>query len=207
MNICFLVNGFREILLNGINHKRYEGNNPIQISVYDDKIYVWNDAMFPEELKNKNLFEKHYSKPYNPLIAQTFFKAGFIESWGRGFEKIKSECESYNVPLPNIEINKDGVMVKCTPSETYMKVLNEMNDKTNLSKFTDKFTDAYTDKFTDIEIRILELVRKEPRISQSRLSEEIGISKRTITKNMNELQRRNILQRIGNNKSGYWKIL
>ena len=94
-------------------------------------------------------------------------------------------------------------MVKCTPSKTYMKVLKEMNDKTHLYMFTDKFTD----KFTDIEIKILELVRKEPRISQSRLSEEIGISKRTITKNMNELQRRNVLKRIGNNKSGYWKIL
>ena len=27
-----------------------------------------------EELASQNLFEKHYSKPYNPLIAQTFFK-------------------------------------------------------------------------------------------------------------------------------------
>ena len=54
--------------MNSINNKRYERNNPIQISIYDDKIYVWNDAIFPEELKNKNLFEKNYSKPYNPLM-------------------------------------------------------------------------------------------------------------------------------------------
>lgn len=195
--------GFREILLNSINHKRYESNNPIQVSIYDDKIYVWNEATFPEELMNKNLFEKHYSKPYNPLIAQTFFKAGFIEAWGRGFEKIKKECESYNTPLPSIEINRDGVMIKCTPSETYLQVLNKMHMKSEYSEFTDKFTD----KFTDIETKIIELVRVEPTIAQSKLAEKIGISKRTITKNMNNLQERKVIERIGNNKRGHWEVL
>jgi len=55
---------------------------------------LWNDGKFPEELASQNLFEKHYSKPYNPLIAQTFFKAGFIESCGRGFEKIKKNVNN-----------------------------------------------------------------------------------------------------------------
>ena len=161
--------------------------------------------MFPKELISKNLFEKHYSKPYNPLIAQTFFKAGFIESWGRGFEKIKNECESYDIPLPNIDINNDGVMIKCTPSKAYMEVLNQMNGNKN-NNFTDSFTNNFTDNFTNIEIKILELVKNEPTISQSKLAEIIGISKRTITTNMNNLQRKQILKRIGNNKSGYWKI-
>ena len=95
------------------------------MSIYDDKIYVWNDGKFPEELASQNLFEKHYSKPYNPLIAQTFFKAGFIESWGRGFEKIKKECELYNTPIPEIEIKTSGVMVKCNASPIYMDLLED----------------------------------------------------------------------------------
>ncbi len=151
------------------------------------------------------MFEKHYSKPYNPLIAQTFFKAGFIESWGRGFEKIKNECEICKVPLPNIEINNDGVMIKCIPSKTYMEVLNSMNVKKN-DNFTDYFTNNFTDNFTKIQIRILEIVKNEPYISQAKLSEKIGVSKRTITTNMNNLQKKQILKRIGNNKSGYWEI-
>ncbi len=208
MNICFRENGFREILLNSINHKSYEGNNPIQISIYNDKIYVWNDAIFPKELTNKNLFKKHYSKPYNPLIAQTFFKAGFIESWGRGFEKIKNECELYDIPLPNIDINNDGIMIKCTPSKKYMEVLNQMNGNKNnfTDDFTDNFTDDFTDKFTNVENKILELVRNEPTISQSKLARSIGVSKKTITVNMNNLQKKQVLKRVGNNKSGYWEI-
>ena len=56
-----------------------------------------------------NLYEKHTSKPYNPLIANVFFLAGFIESWGRGFEKIKEECEKTKTPLPEIKISSGGV--------------------------------------------------------------------------------------------------
>ena len=148
------MNGFREILLNSINHKQYEESNPVQISIYDDKIYVWNDGKFPEELSTQNLFEKHYSKPYNPLIAQTFFKAGFIESWGRGFEKIKKECEQYNTPIPEIEIKSSGVMIKCNPSKIYTQLLNEMNTKNSNSNFANNFTDNFTNRFTDVEIKI-----------------------------------------------------
>ena len=200
------MNGFREILLNSINHKQYEESNPVQISIYDDKIYVWNDGKFPEELSTQNLFEKHYSKPYNPLIAQTFFKAGFIESWGRGFEKIKKECEQYNTPIPEIEIKSSGVMIKCNPSKIYTQLLNEMNTKNSNSNFANNFTDNFTNRFTDVEINILETIKNEPTISQAKLSERIGVSKRTITNNMNNLQKRQIIERVGNNKSGYWKI-
>ena len=96
-------------------------------------------------------------------------------------------------------------MIKCSPSTTYMKVLNQMNGNKN-NNFTDNFTNNFTDNFTNIEIRILELVKNKPTISQSKLAEIIGVSKRTITTNMNNLQEKRILKRIGNNKSGHWEI-
>ena len=42
------------------------------------------------------LFMKHSSKPYNPKLANIFFKSGMIEAWGRGFEKIKEACGLYD---------------------------------------------------------------------------------------------------------------
>ena len=46
----FHKEAFREILLNAIVHKDYSSCNPIQISVYADKIYVWNDGEMPASL-------------------------------------------------------------------------------------------------------------------------------------------------------------
>jgi ATP-dependent DNA helicase RecG len=40
----FHPDAFKEICLNAIVHKDYRGCNPIQISVYDDKIYIGNDG-------------------------------------------------------------------------------------------------------------------------------------------------------------------
>ena len=71
----FHQDAFREILLNAIVHKDYSSCNPIQISVYEDKIYVWNDGEMPSGLDSADkLFMKHSSKPYNPKLAGVFLR-------------------------------------------------------------------------------------------------------------------------------------
>ena len=47
----------------------------------------------PDELSIDLLQKKHPSIPYNPLVASAFFRAGYIEAWGRGIEKINNECK------------------------------------------------------------------------------------------------------------------
>jgi len=120
----FHKEAFREILLNAIVHKDYSSCNPIQISVYEDKIYIWNDGEMPSELDStEKLFMKHSSKPYNPKLANVFFKSGLIEAWGRGFETIKESCEIYAGPLPEYQITPSGVMVLCKACERYLRLL------------------------------------------------------------------------------------
>ena len=88
----------REALLNAIAHKEYSGGVPIQISVYTDKIIIWNEGQLPENWTVKNLLEKHASRPYNPDIANALFRSGYIESWGRGTLKIIRECKQSGNP-------------------------------------------------------------------------------------------------------------
>ena len=122
----FNKDAFREILLNAIVHKDYSSCNPIQISVYEDKIYIWNDGEMPPNLDSTDkLFMKHYSKPYNPKLANIFFKSGMIEAWGRGFEKIKEACGLYDGPLPEYEINESGIMVLCKACDRYLALLRD----------------------------------------------------------------------------------
>lgn len=199
MSTCSLLNGFREILLNSINHKQYEENNPIQISIYDDKMYVWNDGKFPDEIAKQDLFKKHYSKPYNPLIAQTFFKAGFIESWGRGFEKIRKECEEYGSPLPEVEIKSSGVMVKCVPSKVYMELLDKMKGK------NDPVNDPVN--LNEIERKILEIIKDNASITRKELSRLLDLSEATIKRKLSNLKQHNVIERVGSDKKGSWRIL
>ena len=120
----FHPKAFREILLNAIVHKDYSSCNPIQISVYEDRIYIWNDGVMPDNLSStEKLFEKHSSKPFNPKLAEVFFKSGMIEAWGRGFDKIREACVEYAAPLPEYNISEDGIMVLCRACDRYLNLL------------------------------------------------------------------------------------
>lgn len=125
----FPMEGFREILLNAINHKDYSTGIPIQISIYEDKIYVWNDGKWPEKLPIEEIYKKHSSIPYNPKIADVFYKAGDIESWGRGFDKIMEVCKEEKAPYPVIDTDSRGIMVLCKPCEKYNKLLRDKRGK------------------------------------------------------------------------------
>ncbi|MBD3661951.1 MAG: transcriptional regulator, partial [Arenibacter algicola] len=73
---------------------------PIQISVYNNKIIFWNEGRLPENWTVDRLTEKHPSKPFNPDIANTLFRAGYIESWGRGTIKIINACKAHKIAPP-----------------------------------------------------------------------------------------------------------
>ena len=87
--------------------------------------YIWNDGEMPSELDStEKLFEKHSSKPYNPKLANVFFKSGMIEAWGRGFDKIKEACAKYDGRLPEYNISASGIMVLCKACDKYLELLS-----------------------------------------------------------------------------------
>ena len=93
----------REAVLNALSHKDYSIGAPIQISVYDDKIMIWNYGQLPEDWTVENLMQKHSSIPYNPDIANAFFRAGYVEAWGRGTIKISEQCRELGIPNPEFQ--------------------------------------------------------------------------------------------------------
>lgn len=90
----------REALLNAIAHKDYSGLTPIQIRVYKGKMMIWNEGHLPENWTVSNLLKSHSSRPYNPDIANAFFRSGYVESWGRGISKMTELCVAEGLPKP-----------------------------------------------------------------------------------------------------------
>ena len=83
-----------------------------------------NNGTMPKNLDSaEKLFGKHSSEPFNPNLAQVFFKSGLIEAWGRGFDKIRAGCEEYGGELPAYEISENGIMVLCKACPSYLEML------------------------------------------------------------------------------------
>jgi ATP-dependent DNA helicase RecG len=95
-------NALREALINAIAHKDYAAAAPIQVSVYPDKLMIWNPGHLPEGWTLDHLLAKHASHPFNPEIANTFFHASLLESWGRGFDLIRRACRAHDSPEPTL---------------------------------------------------------------------------------------------------------
>ena len=100
----------RELIYNAIVHKQYSGP-AILMRVFDKSVELWNYGLLPAELTPADLMKKHASYPRNRNIASVFYKAGFIESWGRGYKKIREEFEKAGHPVPTVEENGGGVLV------------------------------------------------------------------------------------------------
>lgn len=115
----------RELLLNPINHKQYEKGIPVQIAVFEDHIEVFNVGIWPEGIPMDDaLYQRHESIPYNPKVADVFYRAGEIESWGRGFLKIRLECEKVNAELPDLDKKGSGITLKAFACKQYLNILN-----------------------------------------------------------------------------------
>ena len=100
----------REALVNALCHRDYSiGGGSIGIAIYDDRLEVTSSGSLHFGLTPEKLFAPHESRPWNPLIARTFYRRGIIEEWGRGTLKIAELASSAGLPMPEIE--DDGVAV------------------------------------------------------------------------------------------------
>jgi ATP-dependent DNA helicase RecG len=116
----------REAVLNAIIHKDYSSTWSF-LRVYDDRLEIWNPGTLPEELTIEKLKGAHSSYPRNANIAGVFFKAGYIESWGRGINNIITACTEAGLPEPVIEEDQGGIRVtfkKDIYTEEYLRTQN-----------------------------------------------------------------------------------
>nr|WP_304968583.1 ATP-binding protein [uncultured Dubosiella sp.] len=183
----------REALLNAIVHKQYQSCIPIQVSVYEDRVYIANVGCLPEHWTMDDLLGKHASRPYNPKLANVFHIAGFIESWGRGVEKIQLACAQNEAPAPKYFVKPQDIMIEFTASEEQVvrKPINRMELPKSLSK---------------TQQAILDLLIEDPGYTREVLREKLNMTDRTIARHVKQLREKGIIRRVGSKKNGYWEI-
>ena len=55
--------------------------------------------------------------------------------------------------------------------------------------------------------KILQKIRQNPNITIAELAAYIGVTERTIQRNIQKMQAENALRRVGSRKAGYWEVL
>ena len=168
-------------------------------------IELWNYGLLPKELTPAALLQKHPSYPRNHNIANVFYKAGFVESWGRGFKKIAEEFERASLPLPTIEENGGGVMA-IIQRKTIDEVIAERGgDVGNMS--VTNVGNVSVRKLSDRQRNIISMIEENPFVTAKEMSVTMSVTKRTIERNLSVLQKAGIIRHEGRVNAGVWVIL
>ncbi len=109
------------------------------------------------------LKQKHPSKRRNALVANVFYRIGFIEAWGRGILLMTEELKSSGLDEPTIELHAGGIQI------TFLKRINQSMEKT-VGKTVGK---------------LLDLLKENPSVTREELANLTGLSIRGGEYNLN----------------------
>ena len=169
---------------------------PIQISVYEDKLVLWNPGDLPEHWTLEKLLGKHPSQPFNPLIANAFFRAGYIESWGRGIEKINRECREHGIDPPTYDFGMAGLMLTFRANPAHLR-----------ASASGTVQDRLGEKLGETRTAIVQSMKDNPRVTVSELAKRLRMSTTAIEKNIHHLKMKGYVKRVGPAKGGHWEIV
>ncbi len=133
----------------------------------------------------------HASKPYNPDIARVFYRAGYIERWGRCIQKIRDACKNLGADEPEYIVHREDIMVKFSALQsvkvTDAKALNVTKDDV-------------------IEMKILVLLKENASITTTEMSKQLSVNRRTIQRSLEVLKNKGVIERKGGKRYGYWEV-
>ncbi len=113
----------REALINAICHRDYANRGTeITLAIFDDRLEIWNSGQLPPGLEVGDLQYPHTSQRRNKLIANVFYRRGFIEAWGTGTLKIFEECREHGIAPPSFTEYSRGVSVEFRFAEVMQRM-------------------------------------------------------------------------------------
>lgn len=219
------IDSIRELIANAVSHRSYLDPGKVQVALYDDRLEVTSPGMLIggltiEELKNG------YSRPRNRGIVSALAYMKVVEQWGSGIPRLFENCKKAGLREPeliemggcfrvnmyrNTEIAKES-MNTATSSEDTLQ--NDASNEGGRDKFgindeiRDKFgiNEGVRENYGETAANILCLMLEKPENTLDSIANTLGVTRRTVEKQVKKLKEVGIVSRVGSNKSGSWKV-
>jgi ATP-dependent DNA helicase RecG len=140
-------------------------------------------------LTPEDLTRPHASRPWNPIIAQVFYRRGIIEAWGRGTIKMAELTEQAGLAPPEFESSAGEVMVRFRPTR-YVPPSRVTHDLTPLQR-----------ELLDVLAQI-----GSSQLKQIMASLGSETPARTVQDNLQVLRRFGLVDTTGVGRGAYWRL-
>lgn len=185
-----------EALVNMLVHNDWTITEP-QVSFYSDRIVFTSHGGIPRGMTEEE-FYSGVSRPRNSVLMRIFLNLGIVEHTGHGIPMI---VEKYGKEAFDIH-------------QTYIDVTLPFSQSV-LASVPQRGTDHGTDggdirlqeDLSDTEKRVILELIKNPENTYNQLASEMGVSRRSVSRAVASLVEKKYIERVGNNKLGFWKII
>ena len=198
----FPEDAYREVIVNAVIHRDYYESGEVAVEKLKSSILINNPGglipSFPREQFG------NWSWPRNRLLADLLSKTIFMEKIGTGIRRIRKFC---------LENNND---IDIKPGDTYFSVemespkeveITEQNVGVNVGDNDGvKVGENVEVKLSKNQNLILQLLLEDKELSIEKLAERVGITTRSIERNISILKDKGLLERVGSDRAGYWKV-
>lgn len=166
-----------EAIVNAIAHRDYTSNASVQIMLFTDRLEIWNPGTLPMGWTTEKLKQLHSSVPFNPLLSEPLYLAGYIERLGTGTADIVSKSIAHGLKEPEFVQADDFKTILYRPISN--KVSNPVREQVK-EQVTGKYY-AGTEELpqelrsTSVEVRSLILV-VDGEVKRLEIQEKLNLS-------------------------------
>lgn len=182
----------------------------------DNELFAENSWYFRNALVCTNYNNLQKGIHENPEFLEKFFrnlllgehnelKNRFLHIRAKDFLEIKKNDKNVTVNYGKVTVNNEN------DTRNVKKVsVNDKNVTRNVTVKSENISvnnKNITVKLTQTQKDILNLIKENPCITQNEIASKLNIARETVNRNMKKLQQEKIIQRLGADKNGSWKIL
>jgi len=168
----------REAIVNAIAHRDYHSNASVEVRLFANRLEIWNPGAMPGTLTLDDLRKAHPSVPNNPLIAESLYLARYIEKAGSGTLLMMTLCQEAGLPEPTYELRAGSFVITLWRDWLTDEVLAQLD-------------------LNERQRHAIALVKAQGQITNQNLREQSGVTIRTASRDLEELVRKGVLEKIG----------
>ena len=149
------------------------------------------------------MLQPHDSIPYNPDIANVFYRAGYIEHWGRGIEKICDACKEIGAEIPRYELRGNGIRVH------FAALQSALIEEGNAQPGQDSKVPNRHNVGLDVGLaeKIINLIANDSTVTMNVMAKQLNVAQRTVEREIKKLKESGRIERVGGKRYGHWKVL
>ncbi|MEW6218678.1 MAG: ATP-binding protein [Thermodesulfobacteriota bacterium] len=172
---------------------------------YADRLRIWNPGELPDSWSVAKLLGPHPSRPFNPSVANAFFRAGEIEAWGRGIQRVFEACREAGAPEPRLQVEPGELWTEFPFSPTHSTDAAFAGPRPQEAKPSRMSAQETTQETT--QEQIVAMLGQDPTLTREALASRIGITADGIKDHLGKLRQAGRIRHVGSTKKGRWEIL